>query len=136
MVFELWYGRKAEAGVDHKCCAMLKQLMGYYSTRIATTTYQNGKAKHKPCYYLSYRRMRDQPAYSLRLRMERLAEAGALPTKKNMQLVRRELKPGEARNPKTQEHMTARSERGRRLYAERQARVNDDCSDDTGRPPE
>lgn len=75
----------------------LNRLMNHYATRVwkkhGTTV--RGERVNGKIYMLSARRL-EKPPYSLRLRLEWMAEQGILPTWHNMQLSE-QLKPGETR---------------------------------------
>lgn len=97
----------------------LARLLTYYSTRKQKEGTILGKKHTKTIYTLSLRRYAKVPPYSLRLRVEWLAEQGRIPVWQNMQLPKDNLKAGHARNPKTDANMERRREHARRLYNEK-----------------
>lgn len=119
MVFEMIFGRKYENGRDAKAASRLSQVLAYYSTRVAKSGSINGKKYTKTIYTLSPKRYRTKPPYSLRLRLEWLQERGELPTWRNMAVPKDDLKPGHARNKRTDENMERRREQAKRRYNER-----------------
>jgi len=121
MMFEVLYGRpydRTHAG-EYQKILRLARVMAYYSTRITKEGSINGKRYKKKIYYLSLKRYKKLPPYSLRLRLEWLEEQGKVPCWQNMKLPKDDLKAGHARNKRTEENMEKRRERGRQLYNER-----------------
>jgi len=124
MMFEVLYGRKWDqkedgAGILYK----LSKIMGHYSTRILKSgTTIRGKMYKKKVFILSANRL-DTPPYSLRLRLEWLADRGELPCWQNMRLPK-DLEPGHARNPKVEAKMQERSKKGYAVWREQQNGAN------------
>ena len=130
MMFEVIYGRPY-AGThtsDYQKILRLARVMAYYSTRITKEGSIRGKRYKKKIYYLSVARCKKLPPYSLKLRLEWLEEQGRMPCWQNMAVPKDDLKPGHARNKRTDENMEMRRERGRRLYKERYKRQPRDDS--------
>lgn len=103
---------------ENRYAARLSKILAYYSTKVQKGGMIGGKAYSKTIYTLSPARLK-KPPYSLKLRLEWLAERGELPTASNMDLPRDDLKPGHARNPRTERNMERRREDGKRRYRER-----------------
>ena len=121
MVYESLYG-KPYNGKDQDCLVRVRRLpklLAYYSIRIQKEGTIRGKKLTKHIYHLSLNRYKKLQPYSLRLRIEWLQAQGKLPVGQNMQLPKDDLKPGQARNPKTNENMRRRRERAKELYNER-----------------
>lgn len=118
MLFEMMFGRPYDQKKDARMVVPLTRVMAYYSSRIQKTGYVNGKWRDKTSYTISPKRLK-RPPYSLRLRMEWLAEQGLVPNGKNMQLPKDNLRPGHARNKRTDANMQRRSEEAKRRYNER-----------------
>ena len=118
MVFEQIYGRKYDSTKDAKIVKPLTSILAYYSTRVQKSGSINGKTYTKTIYTISQRRL-GKPPYSLKLRLEWLSERGELPTWRGMALPKDDLKPGHARNPKTEANMERRREAGKARYNER-----------------
>lgn len=118
MMFEILFGRKYDPKADYKYGFRLSKVMAYYSTRAVKEGSIRGKRYKKTIYTLSPKLYHKKPPYSLRLRVEWLAEQGKLPTWHNMKLPKDDLKPGQARNPRTQENMEKRSEQARKRFNE------------------
>lgn len=118
MVFEQIYGRKYDPYTDAKIVRPFTSILAYYSTRVQKSGYINGKTYTKTIYTISPKRL-EKPPYSLKLRLEWLSERGELPTWRGMALPKDDLKPGHARNPKTEANMERRREAGRARYNER-----------------
>lgn len=99
------------------------ELLSHYSSRIQNSYWDNEaqKQRNRTTYVLSPRRLNSDEVmpYSLKLRVEWLAEHGKIPTAYNMKLTKRTLTPGHARNPKTEANMARRREIGRQRYNER-----------------
>ena len=123
MMFEILYGRKCTKE-DIGLSMRLNKILGYYSTRIfkSGTTVRGKNIKNKKVYALSATRLK-YPPYSLKLRLEWLTEKGELPCWQNMALPK-DLKPGHARNPKTEANMQARRKRCQEQWRERQNNAN------------
>lgn len=124
LMFEQIYGHPCKLD-DHDERVRLQRLskvLAYYSTRIQKNGSIRGKNYSKSIYTLSLQRYKKVPPYSLRLRVEWLAEQGKLPTWHNMKLPKDDLKAGHARNPRTNENMRRRRERAREEYYERYKR--------------
>lgn len=119
MMFEVLFGRKYDPKTDYQYGFRLSKVMAYYSTRATKEGSIRGKRYKKTIYTLSLKRYRKLLPYSLKLRVEWLAEHGELPTYQNMRLPKDNLKPGHARNPKTDENMEKRREQARERYRER-----------------
>lgn len=119
MMFEVLYGKEYDPKSDFKVAFRLAKLMAYYSTRITKEGSVRGKRYKKSIYCLSIARYKKIPPYSLRLRLEWLESKGELPTWHNMKLPKDDLKPGHARNSRTEENMRIRSERAKKRYNER-----------------
>jgi hypothetical protein len=115
MMFEVLYGRKYEQADYPKILKLLK-IMGYYSSRIQKSGVIRGKKTNKNVYCLSLKRYKKMPPYSLKLRLEWLQEKGELPCWQNMRLPSDYLKPGHARNKRTEENMEKRRERAKAVY--------------------
>jgi len=123
MMFEQLYGRKVSMSNKDDLTRLrrLPKLLSYYSTRVQKCGSIRGRKTNKTIYTLSLRMYRNRPPYSLRLRIEWLSEQGKLPVWQNMKLPNDDLKPGHARNKRTDENMRARREKARQLYNERYA---------------
>lgn len=123
MVFEQLYGRKYDVhnSDDHVSMRRLPKIMSYYSSKIQKEGSIRGKKVTRTIYTLSIRRIKTLPPFSLKLREEWLAKRGEVPTWSNMKPSKDRLKPGHARNPRTDENMARRRERAREIYNERYA---------------
>lgn len=121
MMFEILYGKKYDQTDKHEAMIVrrMPKLMAYYSTRIQKEGIIFGKRMTKSVYSLSYKRYEKLPPYSLRLRIEWLAERGEIPTYKNMKPPKDNLTAGHARKPRTEKNMARRRERAREIYNER-----------------
>jgi len=122
-LFEILFGRPYENS-DARYIRQLTDLFAYYSTKIQTGFWdrERQKTRSKTLYTLSPNRLH-RPPYGLKLRMEYFAENGVTMTEGNMRLYGRDLRPGHARNPRTNAKMEKRSEQKReamREYKERQ----------------
>lgn len=99
------------------------ELLSHYSSRILRHHWSSEKQRmvRHPAYYISPKRVHSDQVmpYSLKLRVEWLAQQGKIPTEYNMRLPKRTLMPGHARNPKTDANMERRRELGRKIYNER-----------------
>ena len=119
MMYEILYGRKWDRSRDGKYAIRIAKIMAHYSSRIQKEGTIRGKKYTKTIYTLSLSRFHKVPPYSLKLRIEWLADRGELPTTSNMQLSRESLQPGHARNPLTESNMARRSEQAKERYRER-----------------
>lgn len=123
MMMMVLLGRHYNSKTDRIYVTRMKHILAYYSTRIQTSYYNREKHKtiNKTCYVISARRFKNILPYSLKLRLEVLAEQGKLPNSSNMSLHKvPELKPGHARNPRTNANMEKRSEQKRNMQREYQ----------------
>jgi hypothetical protein len=120
-MFEQLYGRKASQKNkgDITRLRRLTKVLAYYSTKIQKAGMIRGKNYTKTVYTLSLKLYKKRPPYSLRLRLQWLTDQGIMPTWHNMQLPKDDLKPGHARNPKTDENMRIRRERAKQRYNEK-----------------
>lgn len=119
MAFQLVTGERYVQKKHARYIHAFTRVLAYYSSRVQKSGSIDGKFHSKTIYNLSPRRL-ERPPLSLRLRFEWLAERGVRPTKANMQNVDADvLRPGHARNPRTDEHMRERREAGRARYNER-----------------
>ena len=116
MIWPLLFGREYDSKRDAKYVNKLSKLLAYYSTRVQKQATINGKSYQKTVYALSPKRLEKLP-YSLKLRFEYLCEQGIVPNKENMKMPK-DLKPGHARNPRTEENMRLAHEEGLRRYNE------------------
>lgn len=119
MMFEILFGRKYDSSVDSRYANRLSKVLAYYSSRVQQGGSINGRKYSKPIYTLSPARYNKKPPYSLKLRLEWLEDQGKLPTWRNMMPPSDDLKPGHARNSRTEENMERRRERARKQYCER-----------------
>lgn len=121
MMYEQLYGHKADMDDkdDRTKLRRLPKLLSYYSSKIQKEGSVRGKKMTKSIYTLSPKLYRQRPPYNLKLRLLWLQEKGELPCWQNMKLPKDDLKPGEARNPKTNENMRIRRERAKQRYNER-----------------
>lgn len=117
MIFGQIMGRPYDCKRDAKMTNAFSRVFAYYSSRVQKQGVIAGKAYTKTIYTISPARLR-KPPYSLRLRLEWMADQGMIPDSRNMALPK-DLKPGHARNPKTEENMRRRREEGRKRYAGR-----------------
>jgi len=118
MIFEQIYGRPYDQKIDAKKTNKMQKVLAYYSTRVQTGGSIDRKKYTKTIYTISPKRV-DKPPYSLRLRVEWLAEQGKIPTYQNMRMPKDDLEPGHARNPRTDKNMQRRREQARKIYVER-----------------
>ena len=123
MLFEILFHREYDPHTDMKSSYMLKKLFAYYSTKITKsftdgnlTNGQKGYHKSTRGYHLSAKDPTDKRPYSLRLRIEWLAERGQVPTAANMKLCKDNLEPGHARSKKTEENIERRRKAARERY--------------------
>lgn len=119
MMIEQLYGRKYDVSKDAVNVVKMAKILAYYSTRVQKSGSINNKMYTKTIYTLSPTRYKNVLPYSLKLRLEIFAEQGIIPDYHNMTLPRDNLKPGHARNPKTDANMERKREEGRRKYNER-----------------
>lgn len=115
MVCEQIYGRKWDPKIDAKHSHIFAKILAYYSSKIQKEAYISGKKTTSTIYTIAPSRLK-KPPYSLRLRLEWLAEKGEVPTAWNMKLPEDDLKKGHARNPKTDRNMERRREEARAKY--------------------
>ena len=118
MLFEHVFQKEYNYKTDMKMMTRFSKICTYYSSKVNKNGSINGKNYSKSIYTISPRRL-SKPPFSLRLRVEWLTEQGELPDPNNMRLVKDTLKPGHARNPKTEENMRRRSEQAKQRYKER-----------------
>ena len=118
MVYEQIYNKTWTPEVGGKIAYRMSKILAYYSSRMQKAGSINGKNYSKTIYTIAPSRLK-KPPYSLRLRLEWLAEQKLLPTYENMALPKDILKQGHARNPKTEENMRKRSEAAKRVYREK-----------------
>lgn len=118
MLFEEVFQKKYDGQTDMKMMMRFTKVCAYYSTKINKNGSIRGKNYSKSIYTIGPKRL-EKPPFSLRLRVEWLTEQGELPNTRNMKLPKDDLKPGHARNPKTEENMRRRSERAKQQYRER-----------------
>lgn len=119
MVYEQIYNKPYEP--DGYINSWLPRILTYYSTRVQKGGSIYGKTySTRTIYTISPARIK-KPPYSLKLRLEWFAENDIMPTYSNMSLVKDKLKPGHARNPRTNANMVARSERAKARYREKYA---------------
>lgn len=119
MMYEILYGEKWDPHTCGPYAHRMNRVMAHYSTKIQKEGVIRGKRYKKKIYTLSLSRYHKVTPYSLRLRLEWLADKGELPTMENMRLPKETLQPGHARNPKTEANMQRRVEAGRKRYNER-----------------
>lgn len=116
MMFEILFGRKYDPKTDYRYGFRLSKIMAYYSTRAIKEGSIHGKRYKKTIYTLSLKRYAKLAPYSLKLRVEWLAEQGKLPTWQNMKLPKDDLVAGHARNKVVDENMKRRSDRAKERY--------------------
>ena len=124
VLFSILYARPFDVKQDMPAMMRLVKLMAYYSSRINKHGYDSDTGKKhngKPSYVLSCSRLK-KPPMNLKLRLEWYAEQGIMPTFRNMRVIDDDLKPGHARNPRTEEHMKAMEQKGRDAFNEYQRR--------------
>lgn len=113
MMFLILIGHKFDIRKDAKYMRPLSTLMNYYSTRIVNSTTIDGVKTNSRVYVLSKKRL-ERPAYSLRLRIEMMNEAGRTPDPRSLRINDAELlKPGHARNPQVDANIEKRRAIGR-----------------------
>lgn len=119
MVFELITGERYDQKRHMRYVHAWTMVLSYYSSRVQKGGSINGRPYTKTIYNLSPKRL-SRPPLSLRLRFEWLAERGVKPTEANMRNPQNDiLRPGHARNPRTDERMRQRREEARARYNER-----------------
>lgn len=99
----------------------ISRIFAYYSSKVSKQTRING-VKRKGVYTISPTRV-DRLPYSLKLRMEEFS--GPIDGKQ-MRLPVDDLKPGHARNPRTDANMQRRAEEGRRRMHEYKQKWNEE----------
>jgi len=121
MVIEEITGEEYDQKKFAKDVPVLRKILEYYSTKTMNGSYINGKKYSKTVYCLSHRRVQKQRPFSLKLRLEQMAEEGLVPTPGTMKLPSEKMfcKPGQAKNPRTQATMDRRSAEGKARYNER-----------------
>lgn len=117
MLWEILTGNKWNCKTDSKYSTKIAKIFAYYSCKIQKSGVIDNKHYTKTVYTISPPRLKNPP-YSLKLRLEWLYEQGEIPTRQNMKLPKDDLKPGHARNPRTEENMRLRHEEGNRRYQE------------------
>lgn len=122
MLVRALFHRDYDIKIDGKYNKYYKRLFSYYSSKVQKGGWSREKQKsiNKTFYTISPKRL-NNPPYSLKLRYEYLIANGEIPTNMNMKLPKDDLKPGHARNPRTEANMQLRREEGRRKYNERYA---------------
>lgn len=116
MLFELVTGDKYDQKKHASQVRMWVTLFRYYSSRIQKAGNINGKMYTKTVYLISPSRLK-KPPYSLRLRVPWLVEHDmAIDARTIYGPMKDSLKPGHARNPRTEENMRKRREMGRKRY--------------------
>lgn len=119
MLFELITGERYEQRKHAKYIRTWTTLFRYYSSRIQNAASIDGKMYAKTIYVISPKRL-ERPPYSLRLRIPWLVEHGMAIDQRTMTNPQSDvLRPGHARNPRTEESMRRRREEMRRRYNER-----------------
>lgn len=125
MVIEQIYGRKWDYKKDAKHSHIFAKVLAYYSSKIQKEAYISGKKVTRTVYTIAPSRLK-KPPYSLRLRLEWLAERGEVPDAYNMKLPKDDLGKGHARNPKTDANMARRRKEARDRYNARYNRHDPD----------
>ena len=119
MLFELVTGERYEQRKHARHIRMWTTLFRYYSSRIQNAASIDGKMYTKTIYVISPKRL-ERPPYSLRLRIPWLVEHGMAIDQRTMTNPQSDvLRPGHARNPRTEESMRRRHEEMKRRYNER-----------------
>jgi len=131
-VFRILYGRPYDSKIDGRYSTMLSRLFRYYCTRTSKNYYdkETGKTQSKTSFVFAVSRLK-KPPYSLRLRLEWLAERGVLPSAANMKLPK-DIEIGECRNPNTEANRAKQREAGRERYNEYQRKLRAEHNE--GRP--
>lgn len=121
MVIEEITGEEYDQAKFAKVTPVLRKILEFYSTKVAKSGSINGKNYTKTIYTVSQKRVKSQKPISLKLRLEMFKEQGIIPTVNNMQLhsKRAYLKPGQARNPRTQATIDKRRAAAKERYNER-----------------
>lgn len=118
MIFEQAFGRKWTDS-DNKYGTRWSKILQYYSSKIQKEASINGKKYTKNVYTISVSRFKRVAPFSLKLRLEWMANRGILPNNSNMRLPRDTLKPGHARNKRTDANMERRRQQARDRFNER-----------------
>lgn len=118
MIYEQAFG-KPWSDDCNKYAMRLARIASYYSSKIQKGGSLNGRLRSKTIYTISPKRFRKNPPYSLKLRLEWFADQGILPDNRNMALPKDDLKPGHARNPRTDANMEKRRQQAKERYNER-----------------
>lgn len=119
MLFELVTGEKYVHSRHAGKTRMWANLFRYYSSRVQKSASINGKQHNKTVYVISPQRLK-KPPFSVRLRIPWLAEHGiAIDARTIYGPLNDDIKPGHARNPRTEENMRRRREEGRKRYERR-----------------
>ena len=119
-IFEQLHGRPYNGKSDAKLTNAYAKVFSYYSSRVHKHgTDHTGKQSSNALYVISPRRL-SSPPYSLKLRLEWMAEQGIVPTHRNMKLPV-DMPQGTARNPRTAANMERRSRLAKDRYNERYA---------------
>lgn len=119
MMYEVLYGKKWDPKECGPYAMRMNKIMAHYSSKIQKEGVIRGKRYKKKIYTLSLSRLNKVAPYSLKLRIEWLAERGELPTVENMKLSQEKLEPGHARNPRTEANMQKRREAAKARFNER-----------------
>lgn len=119
MLFELVTGEKYVHSRHAGKTRMWANLFRYYSSRVQKSASINGKQYNKTVYVISPQRLK-KPPFSVRLRIPWLAEHDiAIDARTIYGPLNDDIKPGHARNPRTEENMRRRREEGRKRYERR-----------------
>ena len=117
MLMKLVYG--IEITCRPKKLNMYANLFSYYSSRIQKNGVIDKKYRKHRIYTISPARLK-RPPYSLKLRVEWMAENGVAMSGHTLFNPKREvIGPGQARNPRTQANMDRRSELAKQRYRDR-----------------
>ena len=121
MVIEEITGEEYDQAKFAKVTPVLRKILAFYSTKVAKAGSINGKQYSKTIYTISQKRAKSQKPISLKLRLKMYKEQGIIPTAANMKVHSDKtfLKPGQARNPKTQETIDKRRAAAKERYNER-----------------
>lgn len=133
MMFRVLFGREYDPKRDSKYNVKLGRVMSHYSSRVQKNTSMPGMKNCKTVWFLSVTRFKKVAPYSLKVRLQWLADRGETPTWRNMAPPKDDLKPGHARNKKTEANMEARRERARKQFNERYNKVNNPKRDRKGK---
>lgn len=124
MLFHLVTGEEYDHSRHAGKTRMWANLFRYYSSRVQKSASINGKQYNKTVYVISPRRLK-KPPFSVRLRIPWLAERGiAIDARTIYGPLNDDIRPGHARNPRTEENMRRRREKGRKRYERRADRDN------------